>query len=222
MTIRPTRGAASDSGPALGARRAAHRPSRRHKIIEIATQTFAREGYVAANVDGIARAAGVAPTAIYYHFGGKEELFVESLRTAMVEFSEHVFAVRPDATPGTIASLREVLGAGWQYWFDHPDAARLVARYSEGSSLQALQLRREWEERHLERAYDYIGAAHGSGNARNAREQHAAHGLAIRLMLDIIIGAQVAALEGSLGRVSRSALINAVEEMCVDLILSLR
>jgi AcrR family transcriptional regulator len=203
-------------------RRAAHRPSRRHKIIEVATRIFAREGYVAANVDGIARAAGVAPTAIYYHFGGKEELFAEALRTSMSEFSEHVFQVRPDSSPGTIDGLREVLRSGWQYWFDHPDAARLVARYSEGSTVQALRLRREWEDRHLERAYDYIPAARASRNARNAREMHAAHGLAIRLMLDLIIAAQASALDGGMGRVSRGALISAVEEMCVNLILSLR
>ena len=34
---------------------------------------------------------------IYYHFGGKEELFNQSLRAAMHNFSEHIFHVRPDA-----------------------------------------------------------------------------------------------------------------------------
>src|SRR4051812_17719336 len=53
-------------------RRPAHRPSRRLQIVEAATTVFAQEGYVEAGVEDIAKAAGVAPTAIYYHFGGKE------------------------------------------------------------------------------------------------------------------------------------------------------
>ena len=56
-------------------KRPAHRPSRRKQIIDAATTVFSRDGYVEARVEDIARAAGVAPTAIYYHFGGKEELF---------------------------------------------------------------------------------------------------------------------------------------------------
>ena len=139
---------------------------------------FAREGYVEASVEDIARAAGVAPTAIYYHFGGKEELFTQSLRTAMHKFSERIFTVRPDAEPGTVAALRAVLRAGWEYWRANPDEARLVSRYSEGSTVQALQLRRDWEERHLERAYDYIAAPRNTRSTRRAREQRAAHSLA--------------------------------------------
>ena len=64
-------------------KRPAHRPSRRRQIIEAATKAFSRDGYVEARVEDIARAAGVAPTAIYYHFGSKEELAAESFRYAL-------------------------------------------------------------------------------------------------------------------------------------------
>lgn len=204
------------------ARRPAHRPSRRLQIVEAATCVFAREGYVEASVEDIAKAAGVAPTAIYYHFGGKEELFTQALRHAMNAFSDNILQVRPDAAPGTVDALRAVLRAGWEYWLTHPDAARLVARYSEGSTVQALQLRREWETRHLERAYDYFAAPRNTRSTRKAREQHAVHSLNIRLLIDSVLATQAAVLEGTIIGVERDEVISAVEDLCVALIDSLR
>jgi AcrR family transcriptional regulator len=205
-----------------GGKRAAHRPSRRREIIHAATVVFAREGYAEANVEDIAQAAGVAPTAIYYHFGGKEELFAQALRAALNGFSDRIFQVRPDTASGSVESLRTVVRAGWDFWYVHPDAARLVGRYSEGSTAHALQLRREWELRHLERAYDYVPDARASRSTRRAREQHAAHTLAIGVLLDTILVSQAAVLDGVFGRLPRTALVSAVEEMCVEIILSLR
>ena len=178
------------------AKRPAHRPSRRKDIIAAATKTFSRDGYVEARIEDIARAAGVAPTAIYYHFGGKEELFTQALRTAMAGFSERIFLARPDFDAPNIDGLRKVLAAGWEFWSTHPDEARLVARYSEGPTPHALELRQEWEERHLQRAYDYMPAVRSSRSTRKAREQHAAHSMAIRVMLDVILTTQATVLEG--------------------------
>ncbi len=202
-------------------KRPAHRPSRRRQIIEAATKAFSRDGYVEARVEDIARAAGVAPTAIYYHFGSKEELFTQALRSAMAGFSERIFQARPDFEAPNVEGLRKVLAAGWDFWRTHPDEARLVARYSEGPTPQTRALRREWEERHLQRAYDYAPAARSARSTRKAREQHAAHSMAIRVMLDLILTTQAAVLEGTLGRVPRGPLVAAVEEMCVSLIMSL-
>jgi AcrR family transcriptional regulator len=207
---------------AAAAGRPAHRPSRRRQIIDAATAVFAREGYREPTVEDVAHAAGVAPTAIYYHFGGKEELFAETLRAAMLGFSEQIFRVRPDTEAGTVESLREIVRAGWDWWYTHPDAARLVVRYSEGSTAHALQLRRQWEERHLQRAYDYLPEARTLLSARRARDQHAAHTLTVRVMLDVILASQTAMLEGVVRGAPRPALVAAVEEMCVSLILSLR
>jgi AcrR family transcriptional regulator len=192
------------------------------QIIKAATTVFAREGYVEASVENIAKAAGVAPTAIYYHFGGKEELFIQALRNAMNAFSEAIFRVRPDGTPGTVDALRAVLRAGWEYWLAHPDAARLVSLYSEGSTVQALQLRREWEGRHLERAYDYFATPRSTRSTRKAREQRAAHSLNIRLLMDVVLATQAAVIEGTIDGVDRDLVITAVENLCADLIESIR
>ena len=202
-------------------KRPAHRPSRRKQIIEAATKAFSRDGYVDARIEDIAQAAGVAPTAIYYHFGGKEELFTQALRSAMAGFSERILQARPDFEAPNIEGLRTVLAAGWDFWTTHPDEARLVARYSEGPTAHAISQRREWEERHLQRAYDYIPAARTTRGTRRAREQHAAHTMAIRVMLDVILTSQATVLEGPIMRIARGPLFEAVEVMCVALVMSL-
>jgi AcrR family transcriptional regulator len=186
-----------------------------------ATRVFSGDGYVEARVEDIARAAGVAPTAIYYHFGGKEELFTQSLRTAMAGFSERIYQTRPDFEASNVEDLRKVLAAGWDYWQAHPDEARLVLRYSEGRTPHALSLRREWEERHLQRAYDYVPPARTSRSTRKAREQHAANTMVIRMMLDVILTTQAELLDGAFNGLPHGPLVTAVEEMCASLILSL-
>jgi AcrR family transcriptional regulator len=182
---------------------------------------FSRDGYVEARVEDIARAAGVAPTAIYYHFGGKEELFTQALRTAMAGFSERIYQARPDFEAPNVEGLRKVLAAGWDYFNTHPDEARLVLRYSEGRTPHALSLRRDWEERHLQRAYDYVPSARSGRSTRRALEQHAANTMAIRMLLDVILATQAELLEDTFSELPRDAVVTTVEEMCVSLILSL-
>lgn len=182
---------------------------------------FSRDGYVEARVEDIARAAGVAPTAIYYHFGGKEELFTQALRTAMAGFSERIYQARPDFEAPNVEGLRKVLAAGWDYFNTHPDEARLVLRYSEGRTPHALSLRQEWEERHLQRAYDYVPSARTARSTRKALEQHAANTMAIRMLLDVILTTQAELLEDTFSELPRDSVVTTVEEMCVSLILSL-
>ena len=55
----------------------------------------------------IARAAGVAPTAIYYHFGGKEELFDQAFESCLAGFSAMVDSVRATADHLDESVLRE-------------------------------------------------------------------------------------------------------------------
>ena len=48
----------------------------RQRLLEAAAAVFARRGYAAASVEEIAREAGYSTGAIYWHFEGKDELFL--------------------------------------------------------------------------------------------------------------------------------------------------
>lgn len=64
--------------------RAPKRPAaeRKRVILESAREAFATGGYAGTGTDEIARAAGVAPSALYRHFPSKRDLYLETLRQA--------------------------------------------------------------------------------------------------------------------------------------------
>lgn len=207
--------------PDRAVKKEVHRRSHQMEIIRAAIDVFSRQGYVEATVEGIAKMAGVAPATVYYHFGSKGDLFNRALRLAMNAWSDNLIRVRPDGA-SAVAGLRQVVRAGWDYWKANPAAAALIARYSEGSTVEAVQLRREWEQRHLDRAYDYIDVPPNSRNSRRAREQRAAHALTMRLMIDCILATQAVAMDNGYSPDDVTDISLAVEELSVRLVESLR
>lgn len=57
-------------------RREERKAETRHELIQSALRVFAARGFHAASVQEIAQAAGYTTGAIYFHFGGKDELFL--------------------------------------------------------------------------------------------------------------------------------------------------
>ena len=54
---------------------------RRRLIIESARDVFASQGYARVGTADLARAAGISEPALYRHFAGKKELFLETIRS---------------------------------------------------------------------------------------------------------------------------------------------
>ncbi len=65
----------------------------RRKILEIAEQEFAREGYAGAHLQRIASQVGVQKTALYYYFDSKAALFEAVLAGLMDFFDERIAEV---------------------------------------------------------------------------------------------------------------------------------
>ncbi|WP_241834778.1 TetR/AcrR family transcriptional regulator [Pseudofrankia asymbiotica] len=92
------------------ARRVARRDKRR-VILDAAAPIFGDEGYERASIDAIATAAGVSKPTIYSYFGGKEQLFRESVADSAVQQNAQVLEViqRLDlSAQGWLASLRDL------------------------------------------------------------------------------------------------------------------
>ena len=75
---------------------AERREATRGRLLEAAAVVFARRGFAAASVEEIAREAGYSTGAIYWHFKGKDDLFL-----AMAE----------DFAVDRVRELNEVIGA---------------------------------------------------------------------------------------------------------------
>lgn len=59
------------------------------KILEAAARKFGREGFQAASMHAVARAAGVSKGLLHYHFHSKEHLLLETQRATFREVYEH-------------------------------------------------------------------------------------------------------------------------------------
>jgi AcrR family transcriptional regulator len=54
----------------------------RHRLLDVAGRKFAEKGFDATNVREITEAAGMNVASVNYHFGSKEELYIETVRHA--------------------------------------------------------------------------------------------------------------------------------------------
>ena len=70
------------------------------RILDAATQVFAEVGFAGARVDSIAERAGINKAALYYHIGGKEELYAEVLRNLVGDAPEQgIKMIQATASP---------------------------------------------------------------------------------------------------------------------------
>lgn len=68
----------------------------RLKLLKISARIFARKGYSGTSVRDIVSAAHVNVSAITYHFGGKRELFFETVRYVVEEHRKTVWGDKPN------------------------------------------------------------------------------------------------------------------------------
>lgn len=198
----------------------AHRPSRRQEIVEAAVRVFARNG-AETSIPDVAEEAGVVPTAVYYHFAGKDALFEVVLGQVIADVDAVVDAAR-DASAGSdeAARLVAVIRAVWDWNDAHPDQARVLYSHLGGATPHARELRRQFEEKHVERAYEYQRA---SGQRRHATDtaQHAAARLSVRTLIHLLTAVHPLRFDGGpLSRRSARGLRTALEEVAVRLTIS--
>jgi AcrR family transcriptional regulator len=156
-------------------------------IVDAAIKVFASQGFSDASIHDIAQEAGVAPTAVYYHFTGKPDLFEAALRRVLGSITYVATATRSDEEQGSPESLAAVISAVWEWLDDNPEACQLLYHHLPGMTTRAVTLQREFEEIHLRRAFDYLPARPAPTTRRSAISRHAAETLAARTMIGLTI-----------------------------------
>jgi AcrR family transcriptional regulator len=74
-------------------------PDARQRLLETAQAVFGDRGFDGAKVRDICKGAGVNIAGINYHFGGKEELYIEAVKHAHTCARMESFPVLPPGTP---------------------------------------------------------------------------------------------------------------------------
>lgn len=104
----------------------------RQALIQAGISAFARHGFEAADLRGIAAAAGVSQNLVRVHFGSKAQFWEACLDTvvALAEPAQAtVRAIAQDPDKATFERLRDVLRAIAGFSAIHPDIRDFVTRY---------------------------------------------------------------------------------------------
>jgi AcrR family transcriptional regulator len=144
-----------DDGPAQPRRRltqAEAKEQTRGNLLAAAARVFAQKGFAGATLEEIAEQAGYSTGAVYYNFSGKEQLFLELLKsgpsrrlTARVKAVTWAFSQGPAAGPAAgedpfdalsrlvvqiaerDSELTPLAAEFWLYAFRNPEAMELIA-----------------------------------------------------------------------------------------------
>jgi AcrR family transcriptional regulator len=96
------------------------------EILDVATSEFAAHGYHGARVDEIAALTRTTKRMIYYHFGGKKQLYMAVLERAYVRIRSTEREVRiDDLDPMT--AVRRIAEVTFDHHEAHPEFVRLVS-----------------------------------------------------------------------------------------------
>lgn len=100
-------------------------PDTRRTLLDQARVSFATAGFDGASVRGITQSAGANLGAITYHFGGKEQLYLEVLREVVEPLAARIRAIV--AGPGShLERASWVVGAFFDHFEEFPEMPRLM------------------------------------------------------------------------------------------------
>lgn len=183
------------SSPKGTAPRAAHRPSRRAHVIESAVAVFADLGYAEASVNDIAEAADVVVSGIYYHFGGKEQLFDAAIELVYASLDDAIEEAQEQHPTGSPEALAAAIHAG-NAWTDvHPHASKLLYSQLPGATLDSARMRDEHEANHVAAAHRYLERTHPAPEDRGTYRDEAGE-LAARTLVRLMVSVMPLRLEG--------------------------
>lgn len=95
------------------------------RIMDAATQHFARHGYEGARMDLIAKEAGVNKATIYYHLGGKKELYTTVLHAVLSDYAE-LMAGQVQAAPSHEEKIKVIFHALRKLVYDYPHISAIL------------------------------------------------------------------------------------------------
>jgi AcrR family transcriptional regulator len=85
----------------------------RERLVEVATASFAADGYEATSIDTILEAAGISRGSLYHHFGSKQQLFEAALIAVDTRVKAEFFET---ITDGAQRTPREALRVAALLW----------------------------------------------------------------------------------------------------------
>ncbi|MFT3768367.1 MAG: TetR/AcrR family transcriptional regulator [Minicystis sp.] len=114
----------SPTPPQKARTRERQREDTRQRIYDAAMEIFRRDGFEAARVDDVAKAAGVSHGTFYFHFATKDEVLIQCLRASEIRVVAAIGEVPLDA--GLVPALETTCAMIAREWEGDPQIFRDV------------------------------------------------------------------------------------------------
>lgn len=114
----------------------------REAILRTAAILFQERGYAKTKVVDIARAVGITPPSLYWHFASKEDILFEYLRGEIEEFNSRI-AAAIDGIDDPVARLRALAVAHTRAQLEFRDQAQTVLSMTHSSTQLSAALKPE-------------------------------------------------------------------------------
>ncbi len=95
------------------------------RIFQVALELFAEKGFANTSVDEIVDRAGVAKGTIYYHFKGKDDLFLMLMKSG-VDFLNEAIREAAVGESDPIRRLDTIIATQVRLFIDHPDFYKVL------------------------------------------------------------------------------------------------
>ncbi|WP_045212811.1 TetR/AcrR family transcriptional regulator [Desulfonatronovibrio magnus] len=183
--------------------------NRKVKIVATAKKLFATQGFDSTSLQQIADGTGVTEPLMYYHFRGKEDIFIEIIRSVYEEYFAHIKSLPQN--PGTqFDKISNLIRLHINIAANRPNDGRLILSHCPSSLKKNTHIYHEiMQERH-DLITGYLRDCLETGNAAGEFDAHPVEELVIVIacLLKGVIHRKL------LGRISESSYEYTAIEFC--------
>ncbi len=95
------------------------------RVIDVAVEEFARDGFHEAKLENVARISGMSKRMIHYHFGDKKGLYHRALVEAISRLHPDSEAMELDSSV-PVEGVRKLVDGLYGKFVEHPEAVRML------------------------------------------------------------------------------------------------
>lgn len=129
----------------------------KERIINIALEEFAQNGYQSVSTNVICKKAKVSKGLLYHYYGSKENLYLSVLRYFIDKFKENITIYIEDSNKKGIDYISEYFNAKFKFFGENPQYSKLVLNLLLNNNIEGAEiLANEFEEYNNVLLYEII------------------------------------------------------------------
>ena len=145
--------------------------NKKKKILDVAADMFASQGFDNTTTLQIAREARVTEPLLYYHYKGKEDIFTKIIEEVFEKYTGHI-DVLPRDTPTEFEKIANLIRLHSKVAEENPQHARLILSHCPSRLVLKKHICRDILEKQQQMVSSYIQNCLEAGNNKKEFDAH--------------------------------------------------